>query len=259
MKIQIKTIKNLEDENKFIEILKNINNINNINEGINKIKFCIDFEFNGKEIGLMQLYITKINIIFLLNPETFTSENKTILINKVFLSSNKKILHGSESNDIPYIINKLLERDLNKILLFINNFYDTRFICSLLSFPRCNLYQALINCEIIKSDKIEFLNNIEKKLGKIWKINWDPKTLNTNEKLYALYDVIYLSKLFRKQKKLCKQQNLKFNRLLYALRIVILYRQNLLNHYEIKKIDNIEEYFGRILEIDYLKKLRTIF
>jgi len=206
----------------------------------------------------MQLYITKINIVFLLNPEFFTPENKSILIEKVFLSKNKKILHGSESNDIPYIFNKLLQRDPNKILLFLNNFYDTRFICSFLSFPRCNLYQAMISCDIINNEKLLYLKNIEEKLGKIWKIKWNPFTLNSNEKLYALYDVVYLSKLFRKQKKLCKQQKLKINRLQYALRIVLLYRQNFLHHYEIKKIDNIEEYFGKILEIDYLRKLRLI-
>lgn len=251
MKIKIETIKDLEDENKFIEILKNL-------EQINKINFCIDFEFNGKDIGLMQLYITKLNLIFLLNPETFTPENKSILIDKVFLSSNKKILHGSESNDIPYIFNKLLQREPNKILLFINNFYDTRFICSYLGFSKCNLYQALINCNIINEEKLLYLKNIEEKLGKIWKIKWNPKTLNSNEKLYALYDVILLSRLFRKQKKLCKQKNLKFNRLIYALRIVLLYRQNLLHNYEIKKIDNIEEYYNNILEIDYLRKLRSI-
>ena len=176
MKIKIKIIKTLEDEEEFIKIL------NQINGEKNSVKFCIDFEFNGKNIGLMQLYITKLNIIFLLNPEALTLENKTILIEKVFLSKNKKILHGSESNDIPYIFNKLLNRDPNKIVLFINNFYDTRFICSLLSFPRCNLYQALINCELIKQEKISYLKNIEEKLGKIWKIHWDPKTLNLNEK-----------------------------------------------------------------------------
>jgi hypothetical protein len=252
MKIKIVTIKNLQDEEDFISILNNISPLDNE-------KFCIDFEFNGKEIGLMQLYITKINIIFLLNPELLKPENKSILINKVFLSQHIKILHGSESNDIPYIFNKLLNKDPNKILLFINNFYDTRFICSLLSFPRCNLYQALINCEIIKQDKLDFLKDIEKKLGKIWKIKWNPFTLNSNEKLYALYDVIFLSRLFRKQKKLCKQQKLKINRLHYALRIVLLYRQNFLHYYEIKKIENIEEYFDNILEIDYLRKLKTIF
>lgn len=252
MKIRIVTIKNLQNEEEFITTLNNISPLDDV-------KFCIDFEFNGKEIGLMQLYITKINIIFLLNPELLIPINKSILIDKVFLSQHKKILHGSESNDIPYIFNKLLNKDPNKILLFINQFYDTRFICSLLSFPRCNLYQALINCEIINTDRLDFLKNIEKKLGKIWKIKWDPNTINSNEKLYALYDVVYLSRLFRKQKKLCKQQKLKINRLVYALRIVLLYRQNLLHHYEIKNINNIEDYFGRILEIDYLKKLRTIF
>jgi hypothetical protein len=252
MNIKIKTIKNLEDEIKFIEIL------NQINQQDKKIKFCIDFEFNGKDIGLMQLYITKLNLLYLLNPEFFTLENKKILIDNVFLSLNKKILHGSESNDIPYIFNKLLQRDPNKILLFINNFYDTRFICSYLGFTKCNLYQALINSNIIKEEKLLYLKNVEEKLGKIWKIRWNPKSLNSNEKLYALYDVIFLSKLFRKQKHLCKENNLKINRLLYALRIVILFRQDLLHHYEIKKIEDLEEYFGNILSIDYLKKLRSI-
>ena len=252
MKIDIKIIKNLEDEQEFI------NKINQINQQDKNIKFCIDFEFNGKEIGLMQLYITKLNLIYLLNPEFFTLENKKRLIDKVFLSSNKKILHGSESNDIPYIFNKLLQRDPNKILLFINNFYDTRFICSYLGFPKCNLYQALINCNIINKEKLLYLKDIEDKLGKIWKIRWNPKSLNSNEKLYALYDVIFLSRLFRKQKKLCKQQKLKINRLSYALRIVLLFRQNLLDNFNIKKINNFEEYFGKILDIDYLKKLRLI-
>jgi ribonuclease D len=116
----------------------------------------------------------------------------------------------------------------------------------------------MISCDIIKEEKLSYLKNVEEKLGKIWKIKWNPSTLNSNEKLYALYDVVYLSKLFRKQKKLCKQQKLKINRLEYALRIVLLYRQNLLQNYDIKKMDNIETYFGNILEIDYLRKLRTI-
>jgi len=252
MKIRIITIKNLQDEEDLIKTLDNISPLDNI-------KFCIDFEFNGKEVGLMQLYITKINSIFLLNPEFLKPENKSILVDKVFLSPNKKILHGSESNDIPYIINRLLKRDPNKIQLFINNFYDTRFICSYLSFPRCNLYQAMINCGIINTDRLEYLKNIEEKLGKIWKIKWNPKTINSNEKLYALYDVIYLSRLFRKQIKLCKEKNLKINRLIFALRLVILYRQNLLQYYKIDKIDNIIKYFGDILEIDYLKKLKSIY
>jgi hypothetical protein len=251
MKIKIQIIKNKLDEDEFIKILEKIKTTD--------INFCIDFEFNGKQIGLMQLYITKLNLIFLLNPETFSNKNKSILIDVIFLSKNKKILHGSESNDIPYIFNKLLERDPDKILLFLNNYYDTRFICSLLSFPRCNLYQSLINCNIIKQDKVDYLMSVEKKLGKIWKINWNPLTLNYNETLYALYDVIFLSKLFRKQKKLCKINQLNIKRLSYALRIVILYRQNLLDNFKIEKIDNVEEYFGKILDIDYLKKLRSLF
>ena len=275
MKIKIKSIKNKFDEEEFVKILEEVkretiqvnkktNQINGETMQDNKetnqnINFCIDFEFNGKEIGLMQLYITKLNLIFLLNPETFSKKNKSILIDVVFLSKNKKILHGSESNDIPYIFNKLLNREPDKILLFLNNYYDTRFICSLLSFPRCNLYQALINCEIINDSKLVYLKNVEEKLGKIWKIKWNPITLDYNEKLYALYDVIFLSKLLRKQKKLCKINGLNINKLLYALRIVLLYRQNLLNHFKIKKIENVEEYFGKILDIDYLRKLRSIY
>jgi ribonuclease D len=252
MKIKINIIKTLDDENKFINLLIN----NNLDK--NKVKFCIDFEFNGKNIGLMQLYITKLNLVYLLNPDFFTQINKNILIEKIFLSNNKKILHGSESNDIPYIFNKLLNREPDKIQLFLNNYYDTRFICSLLSFPKCNLYQALINSDILNQEKIDYLKTVEHKLGKIWKINWNPKTLNSNEKIYAYSDVLYLSKLFRQQKRMCKKNNLSISRLSYALRIVLLYRQNLLEHFKIKKIDNYESYFGKILDIDYLRKLRLI-
>ena len=56
MKIII--IKNITNENDMINI------ISNIDENDKKIKFCIDFEFNKKECGLMQLYITKINKIY---------------------------------------------------------------------------------------------------------------------------------------------------------------------------------------------------
>jgi hypothetical protein len=252
MKVKIICITNLSEENLFIET------INKINETDKKIKFCIDFEFNKKELGLMQLYITKLNVLYLLNPDNFTIENKTILIDKIFISKNIKILHGSESNDIPYIFNKLLERKPNLISAFINNFYDTRFICSYLGFKKCNLYSALESFNIVDQDKILYLKSIENKMGVIWKIHWDPSKLNTYEKIYALYDVLLLSKLFRKQKHICKVKKLHLSRLAYALRLVLLYRQNLLNHFQIKKIENYQDYFGSILDIDYLKKLRLI-
>jgi len=252
MKVKIICITNLSEENLFIDT------INKINENDKKIKFCIDFEFNRKELGLMQLYITKLNLLYLLNPETFTIENKKILIDKIFISKNIKILHGSESNDIPYIFNKLLKRNPNLIGSFINNFYDTRFICSYLGFEKCNLYSALESFNIVDQDKILYLKSIENKMGKIWKIHWDPSKLNTYEKIYALYDVLLLSKLFRKQNHVCKVKKLHLSRLAYALRIILLYRQNLLNHFQIKKIENYQDYFGLILDIDYLKKLRLI-
>jgi len=74
--------------------------------------------------------------------------------------------------------------------------------------------------------------------------------------IYALYDVLLLSKLFRKQKHLCKINVLHLERLALALRISLLYRQNLLHNYKIK-IENPEEYFGSILDIDYLRILRS--
>ena len=252
MKILIITIKDKNDENDFIKI------INEIDETNKKIKFCIDFEFNKKELGLMQLYITYINKIYLFNPEFFSTNNKLIMIQKIFLSQNKKILHGSESNDIPYIFNTLLQRDPDKICLFINNYYDTRFICSYLGFVKCNLYSALISCKIINEEKLKYLESIEHKMGDIWKIRWNPLTLSNYEKIYAFNDVLFLSKLFRKQKNLCKIAKLKLRRLAYALRIVILYRQNMLQYFNIEKIDNVENYFTKIIDIEYLRKLKLI-
>jgi len=245
MIITIKIIKNIQDENEMI------NYISNIDENDKKIRFCIDFEFNNKNCGLMQLYITKLNVIYLLSPETFTSLNKEKLIQKIFISSNDKILHGSESLDIPYIYNQLLKGKIDWIIKFTNHLYDTRFICAFLNFPRCNIYQSLINFNLIDNKRLEELKNIESKLGKIWRIHWDASKLTNNEAQYALYDVLYLSKLFKKQKSYAKQKNIKLHTLFYITRLVFLFKQNYLKFAEFKLDEtiNIDEY----LNIEYFK------
>ena len=92
----------------------------------------IDFEFNTKKIALMQLLfeIHKDNQIYkkyyiIYPPEldmTFFKEH--ILGNKNIL----KILHGSESLDIPYIVDDLfLPNEFDLLINFMTSMIDTRY------------------------------------------------------------------------------------------------------------------------------------
>jgi ribonuclease D len=78
----------------------------------NIIYVGIDFEFNkisrtDRDVSLMQINIednTNIGHIFVLDPRRL--KNKNVLINLLTSDKTIKVLHGSESLDIPYLFNK---------------------------------------------------------------------------------------------------------------------------------------------------------
>jgi hypothetical protein len=145
----------------------------------------IDYEFNkvskdNKDIALMQLNLENDNntsYIFILYPPELSKENFDILIS---LMTNKyiyKILHGSESLDIPYIYNQLLKTK-DKIEKFCINFYDTKFLCEYQQIEnnyngKCSIYDLLLGQNIITQNKVDYLNNIEEKMGPIYLIKID--------------------------------------------------------------------------------------
>ena len=92
----------------------------------------VDFEFNRqrnqREIALCQINFEVIgekeHSIFLFYPPDIS----LIILKKLFTNTKiKKILHGSESLDIPYLYNSILTTD-SESLLFSHNLFNTRYI-----------------------------------------------------------------------------------------------------------------------------------
>ena len=114
----------------------NINHMNNIikkfnlssNDISNKHYLGIDFEFNkvsktDREVALMQMNLennSNDGYIFVLYPPELSKENNQILINLLTNTKIIKILHGSESLDIPYLFNQLLitKENIDKMMNF---------------------------------------------------------------------------------------------------------------------------------------------
>ena len=65
---------------------------------------------------------------------------------------NIKILHGSESLDIPYIFDKVLLNNKHDILLFLRTIIDTRFLCF---DKKCSLYELLYSTKTINDKQYQ--------------------------------------------------------------------------------------------------------
>ena len=147
-----KLIKNIY-ENKDIQITvcKNNDDLNKMIKEFLLVKpddlISLDFEFNqekllsgspsiklGKSINGRRIAIFQINIetkdkinIFLFYPPDLNANQKNDLI-KFLTNDSKKIIHGGESLDIPYLFTDLLVEyeDKNK---FCKNLIDTKYLC----------------------------------------------------------------------------------------------------------------------------------
>jgi hypothetical protein len=170
----------------------------------------IDFEFNkvsrtDRDVALMQINLednTNKGYIFILDPKIINHKNK--LIELITKKSAIKILHGSESLDIPYLFNKLLITK-NNIDLFCNNFYDTKYICDYDNKnTKCGIYNILLSSKIITKNKFDELEKMSDDIGPLYNIYINIKNLlNTTKKnynifIYSLYDVLYLPELIKK-------------------------------------------------------------
>jgi hypothetical protein len=199
-----------------------VDNANKINIMIDRMKsfiknqnkakhyIGIDLEFNkvskeSKDIALMQINLENDSdtaYIFIFKPSELDTNNKKILIELLTNPNIIKILHGSESLDIPYIFNQLLVSKKN-IDGFCSNFYDTKFLCEYYNITNrikksCSIYSLLEDHNIITHKKVKELEANEKKMGNISEIIIDIHNMNDSILKYALYDVIYLPMLIRK-------------------------------------------------------------
>ena len=203
---------------KFIEEVRDLLTNQNQSQKSN-IKICLDYEFNFNKIGLAQVMISNKNVsnnIYLFYPPDFNKEETELIKNGLYLTPYTKILHGSESLDIPYIYEQVLHNIHDDILLFTRYLQDTRFACELMKNVKCSLYDALLQTKSINMKQNTFLLDMYKKNGKVYKINWNTHNMTLGQYMYAAFDVIFLRRLNRiLNKQIIEKYNKKDKKLLY--------------------------------------------
>lgn len=166
----------------------------------------LDFEFNTKKVALMQInFETDFNdrFIFIIYPPYLNYYWKTYLVKKILGNFRIiKLLHGSDSLDIPYMFNDLIIKT-KYIKRFIHSMIDTRYICEYFNlknnYPKrkCKIYNLLLDQNIVTPEKIRDLDKNSEKMGPIYDIFIDINSISTELLKYTLYDVIFLKYLYQ--------------------------------------------------------------
>lgn len=168
----------------------------------------LDFEFRQRQIALIQINFESSpssndnSYIFMVLPTEFDKILLDFFRNKILQNKYiKKILHGSDSLDIPYIFSELLEENKNHIINFVNNLVDTRFFCEYIRLiksdeGKCKIYDALLYFKTITQDKYDYLITNNKNMGPEEQTSWDIHSLSPFQTLYAVYDVLFLKKFY---------------------------------------------------------------
>lgn len=213
----------------------------------------IDFEFRKisketRDIALVQINLENKNdsaYIFIFYPPDLNNKalkrlNKLLCNTKII-----KVIHGAESLDILYLFNTLLKDDKNKIRKFIYNLYDTKFLCEYYHLKyninsSCSIYNLLEELKVFDIKQVKYLENLEKKIGEIYLIEFDINNLNIDLIEYALFDVIYLPTLLRKFKDIL---NDKLNIIKELTGIVYYYKRDLFYNNLITKINELNNNF----------------
>jgi hypothetical protein len=187
-------------------MIKQFKNFNKKNLGL----IGIDFEFNrklddsGREIALIQINLEDKNNgdIYIFNPNDLNKTNLQVFVSLLTNTKIKKIVHGAEALDIPYLFNSLLINKDDKIN-FCKNLFDTRYMCEYYNFNnnkdyKCKIYYLLYNFNVINKKQFNFLLKNEKEMGSISEIRIDINNMSKELILYTAFDVIYLPELLSK-------------------------------------------------------------
>jgi len=225
----------------------------------------LDFEFNTKVVALMQINFEQsrldlydYSLIFLFHPDQFTKKWKKFFVNKILCGNVYKILHGSDSLDIPYVYNNLLSDNPELITKFNKYFIDTKFLCEYqfyennLDLGKCKIYYFLLNEKIITQKVFDKLLDNEKKMGPIWDIYIHINKLNENLIDYTLYDVLFLSHLVNNLHK-----NIRNYKIINELtQLTFIDKRNIINIIPKTEINKINNY---IVFIDKPYRLNELF
>lgn len=233
----------------------------------------IDFEFNDQKIALCQICLfprKSRKYIWIFDPRELDSLQRKHIIKYIYTPDNiYKILHGSDSLDIPYLFNVFFKKSKKTILKFINRVIDTRFICEYEKIAakyidkKCSIYDALKYFGTINEEKYIQLNKITNKMGKTYQIQWNVHNMSKYHIEYALYDVLYLREFLFDILRKSKRDNPSINENLELVpeiaRFIFLEKsnvENLLEHLKYQ-VDFINNYFIVTMQQEY--KLNQIY
>lgn len=155
-----------------------------------------------------------------------------------------KILHGSDSLDLPYVYSNLLNDDKKKIIKFTKKVIDTRFLCeyfkiSQIADKKCSIYEAMLYFETISDVQYKKLNDIHESMGPIQDISWDISNMSSYHLRYALYDVLFLKhflfNIYRRIRHEIPDKVLTFNYIISIMRFIFIERRNYTNFLETAK------------------------
>ncbi|AYV85444.1 MAG: hypothetical protein Satyrvirus17_4 [Satyrvirus sp.] len=170
----------------------------------------IDFEFTNKKIQLSQLNFEHSTepkgIIMIVGPNELGSTIIDDFVEMVFCNKYiKKILHGSDSLDIPYVYEHLLKLDPEKIIVFTRTLIDTRFLCEYYKLSRdepsdnkCSIYDddpkgsAIYYFGLISLEQQNKLAEVLHSLPPMHDIQWNIFKMSRSQIYYAQYDVLFL-------------------------------------------------------------------
>lgn len=171
---------------------------------INKILFVgIDCEFTDDKIKLIQLNFEhsqdQRSFIWLLDPTTLNEAQNTDFIKYLICNPGiRKIFHGSESKDIPYFFDVLLNHDVSLIKKFNHGYIDTKYLCEYYRLvndtenDRCSIYYGVHYFDVINDVQYSAVEDNIQKMGHVQEIVWNINNLSNAQINYAYYDVIYL-------------------------------------------------------------------
>jgi hypothetical protein len=174
----------------------------------------IDYEYTRRKIELMQLnfehYVAPESIIWLLNPTDLTDIQMNTHIDLIICNKYiNKILHGSSALDLPYMYNELLANDHVKIKRFTRSLIDTMYFCEFFKKgkgfnDKCSIYDedpersAIFFFKVINATQQEALTDLFERLPAHAEVTWNVRKLGEPQKLYALYDVLFLKYFYYK-------------------------------------------------------------